>query len=103
MIDAHVMPALPTLQAKDAGLLDNKDVGGANKRRKTADGGGLATGRGEEGEGEGEEEEEEEDEEAFLRRALESDEIDEETIKVGGEGRKGEEGRGRDGERRAFC
>jgi len=80
------MPALSfsNSQAKDAGLLDNKDVGGANKRRKTADGGGLATGGGEGGEEE-EEEGEEEDEDAFLRRALESDEIDEETIKVGKE------------------
>lgn len=81
----------PNAQAKDAGLLD-KDAGGVSKRRKTADGGGVATGGGEGGEGEGEkEDEDEEDEEAFLRRALESDEIDEETIKVGKKG--GKEGR----------
>ena len=101
--DTNVMPALSNTQAKDAGLLP-PDAGGANKRRKTADGGGVATGGVEKGEGEKGEEEEEEDEDAFLRKALESDEIDEETIKVrrvggrvggkGGEGeREGEGGR----------
>lgn len=66
---------------KDQGL---EHEGKGAKRRRTDDARDAATGGGG-GAGEKEDEadrEEGEEEEAFLRKALESDDIDEETIKV---------------------